>query len=34
MVMPAAGFAQVKPLIQKTLGDEWAELVRRIPTLM
>ena len=34
LVMPAAVFAQVKPLIQKTLGDEWAELARRIPTLM
>ena len=34
MVMPAAVFAQVKPLIQKTLGDDWAELVRRIPDLM
>jgi hypothetical protein len=34
MVMPATVFAQVKPLIQKTLGDDWAELARRIPTLM
>jgi hypothetical protein len=34
MVMPAPVFAQVKPLIQKTLGDDWAELARRIPTLM
>jgi hypothetical protein len=34
MVMPAAVFAQVKPLIQKTLGDDWTELARRIPDLM
>jgi len=34
MVMPAPVFAQVKPLIQKALGDDWAELARRIPTLM
>ncbi|MGD0752690.1 MAG: hemerythrin domain-containing protein [Anaerolineales bacterium] len=34
MVMPAPVFAQVKPLIQKTLGNDWAELARRIPTLM
>jgi hypothetical protein len=33
MVMPAQTFAGVKPLIQKAVGDDWAELVRRIPTL-
>jgi len=33
MVMPAPVFAGVKPLIQKTLGDDWPELVRRIPSL-
>ncbi|MFN2241957.1 MAG: hemerythrin domain-containing protein [Anaerolineae bacterium] len=33
MVMPAPGFAMVKQLIQQTIGDEWAELTRRIPTL-
>ncbi len=34
MVMPAPVFAQVKALIQKALGDDWAELTRRIPSLM
>ena len=33
MVMPAPVFAGVKPLIQKALGDDWAELASRIPTL-
>jgi hypothetical protein len=33
MVMPAPAFAGVKQLIQKAVGDDWAELVRRIPTL-
>jgi hypothetical protein len=33
MVMPAPAFAGVKQLIQKAIGDDWAELVRRIPTL-
>jgi hypothetical protein len=32
-VMPAPVFAQLKPLIQKALGDDWAELTRRIPSL-
>jgi len=32
-MMPAPVFAQVKQLIQKAIGDDWAELVRRIPTL-
>ena len=34
MVMPAPVFAGVKQLIRKALGDDWAELTRRIPTLM
>ena len=33
-VMPAPVFAGFKQLIQKALGDDWPELVRRIPTLM
>jgi hemerythrin-like domain-containing protein len=33
MVMPAPVFAGVKSLIQKAVGSDWAELVRRIPTL-
>lgn len=33
MVMPAPVFARVKPLIQKAIGDDWAELTRRIPSL-
>jgi hypothetical protein len=33
MMMPAAVFAQVTQLIQKAIGDDWAELTRRIPTL-
>jgi hypothetical protein len=33
MVMPAPAFAGVKQLIQEAIGDDWAELVRRIPTL-
>jgi len=33
MVLPAPAFARVKPLIQKAVGEEWAELVRRIPSL-
>ena len=31
MVMPAPAFAGVKLLIQKAVGDDWAELSRRIP---
>jgi hypothetical protein len=34
MVMPPPAFAQVKQLIQKVLGDDWAELTRRIPSLV
>jgi hypothetical protein len=33
MVMPAPVFAGVKKLIQGAIGDDWAELTRRIPTL-
>jgi hemerythrin-like domain-containing protein len=33
MVMPPPVFDQAKLLIQKAIGPEWAELVRRIPTL-
>jgi len=33
MLMPPPVFAGIKQLIQKTLGDEWAELTRRIPSL-
>jgi hypothetical protein len=32
-VMPPPVFAQVSQLIRKAVGDGWAELVRRIPTL-
>jgi len=34
MVMPAPVFAQVKQLIQKAIGNDWAELTRRIPELV
>jgi hypothetical protein len=33
MVMPAPVFDGVKDLIKKSVGDDWAELTRRIPTL-
>jgi hypothetical protein len=33
MVMPAPAFATVKQLIQGTIGEDWAELTRRIPSL-
>ena len=33
MVMPAEAFAGVKQLIRKAIGDDWAELTRRIPEL-
>jgi hypothetical protein len=33
-VLPAPAFAGVKTLIHQALGDDWAELVRRIPTLL
>jgi hypothetical protein len=34
MVMPPPVFAGVKHLIQQAIGSDWAELTRRIPTLM
>jgi hypothetical protein len=33
MVMPPPVFEGVKSLIHKAIGDDWAELTRRIPTL-
>jgi hypothetical protein len=33
MVLPAPAFAGVKELIKKSVGNDWAELTRRIPTL-
>jgi hypothetical protein len=33
MVMPAPAFTDVKELIKKSVGSDWAELKRRIPTL-
>ena len=33
MVMPPPVFAVAKQLIQKAIGNDWAELTRRIPTL-
>lgn len=33
MVMPAPVFAGAKQLIQKAVGNDWAELTRRIPSL-
>ena len=32
-LMPPAAFAGVRQLIQRALGNDWAELARRIPTL-
>ena len=34
MVMPAPAFSGAKQLIQEAIGDEWAELTRRIPGLV
>lgn len=34
MVMPPPGFEMAKQLIQKAIGDDWAELTRRIPALV
>ena len=34
MVMPPPAFDQAKLLIQKAIGNDWAELARRIPTLL
>ena len=33
MMMPPSVFGQVKQLIQMAIGNDWAELKRRIPTL-
>jgi hypothetical protein len=33
MVLPAPAFAGVKKLIEKSVGSDWSELQRRIPTL-
>ena len=33
MVMPPSAFDQARALIQKAIGDDWAELIRRIPSL-
>jgi hypothetical protein len=33
MLMPAPVFSGVKELIRKAIGNDWAELVRRIPSL-
>jgi hypothetical protein len=32
-VIPAEAFAGAKQLIQRAIGDHWAELTRRIPEL-
>ena len=34
MVMPAPVFAGAKQLIKQAIGNDWAELTRRIPTLL
>jgi hemerythrin-like domain-containing protein len=33
MVMPAPAFTEVKEIIKKAIGTDWAEIERRIPTL-
>lgn len=33
MMMPAPVFSGIKELIRKAIGNDWAELTRRIPTL-
>ncbi len=33
MVMPAPAFAYARQLIQRAIGNDWAELTRRIPAL-
>jgi hypothetical protein len=33
MVMPPPAFDHAKLLIQKAIGNDWAEMIRRIPTL-
>jgi hypothetical protein len=34
MVMPPPAFARAKQLIQEAIGNDWAELTRRMPTLL
>jgi hypothetical protein len=34
MVMPSPAFARARELIQRAIGDDWAELTRRIPPLV
>lgn len=34
MVLPAPAFGGVKQLIRQAIGDDWAELTRRIPSLL
>jgi hypothetical protein len=34
MVMPAPAFSRAKQLIQEAIGNDWAELTRRIPELV
>jgi hypothetical protein len=34
MVMPPPAFRRAKQLIQEAIGNEWAELTRRIPELV
>ncbi len=33
MVMPAESFAGATALVEQAIGDEWAELARRVPEL-
>jgi hypothetical protein len=33
MVMPEPVFSRVKQLIQNAVGNDWSELIRRIPGL-
>jgi hypothetical protein len=33
MVLPPPAFARVRQLIREAIGDDWTELVRRIPTI-
>ena len=34
MVMPEPAFASAKGLIEKAIGDDWAELTKCIPELV
>lgn len=34
MLMPAEVFAGIRPLIEQAVGEDWAELTRRIPELV